>query len=520
MKAKDFDKSIDINKFLEDNMLNFSFDCNNFVDFLIKDGDIIKKTLKQINRENFKKYKKIEKNNKKQIFSDKKTTKNAENNQRKEIKNSKRIKKCNDQIIASNLDYKDIYLTIDKFNTNGKKTVVYFIDSFFPVIDGVVSVLDNYAVGMQKYYNVVICAPKHRQSAYKTDKYFVLYADSIFIKKQGYDLGFPQLDTEFQKFISLLKIDFVHVQSPFNMGNFGVMLAKKRKIPCFATFHSQFKQNFQNALKSEAFSQFLTSILMFVYKRADYSITMNDFARGVMREYGHKKNVEIIPNATNLTYKEYDKDFEESVLKKFKVDPNKFNMLYIGRFVEVKNVYFILDILKELHKKQKDFNFIFLGYGPEQSKMQKFVKENGLTKNVIFTEKVDDVDEKSILIKNSNLLVFPSIYDTDGIVRIESACFGVPTLCIEKTGVASAIKNDHNGFIEINSVNAFAERIDYLIKNVDFLKKVGQNAKIEIYNTWEDVCEKLYNLYEKCLEDYKNKHSKKPKIKNAKIEEK
>ena len=122
-----------------------------------------------------------------------------------EKQNSKRRRRANDQLLQSDLSSKDIYLTIDKFNNNGKKTVVYFIDSFFPVIDGVVAVLDNYAVQMQKYYNVVICAPKHKGSIFNTDKYFVLYADSLYIKAQGYDLGFPQLDPVFQKYISLLK---------------------------------------------------------------------------------------------------------------------------------------------------------------------------------------------------------------------------------------------------------------------------------------------------------------------------
>ena len=64
-------------------------------------------------------------------------------------------------------------------------------------------------------------------------------------------------------------------------------------------------------------------------------------------------------------------------------------MLFIGRFVEVKNVYFILSCLKELFKINKDFNFIFLGYGPEQSKMQKIVKENGMVIIYQFLHSID-----------------------------------------------------------------------------------------------------------------------------------
>ena len=107
-----------------------------------------------------------------------------------------------------------------------------------------------------------------------------------------------------------------------------------------------------------------------------------------------------------------------------------------------------MDSIIELYKINKDFNFIFLGYGPEQNKMQKICKENGLENIVKFTGKIDSEDEKAILIKNSNLLFFPSVYDTDGIVRIECACYSVPTLCIEETGVASSLKDNVNGYIE------------------------------------------------------------------------
>lgn len=477
--------------------------------------------IKKLNEKQKKRREKLDKKEKelqnekflKNIISTRKTIRKK--NELFEKQNDKRIKRCNDYLFSKNDEYRDIYLKIDEYNNNGKKTIVYFIDSFFPVIDGVVSVVDNYATLMQKYYNIVVCAPKHKNEEYKMDKYFVLYTDSVFIKKQGYDLGFPQMDAVFQKYLSLLKIDLIHIQSPFNMGTFGLSLAKKRKVPCLVTFHSQFKQNFYNAVKNEVIASWLTKILMGVYEKADTAITMNDFARKVMREYGLKKHVEIIPNATDLKPKEFDEKYEREVLQKHKINKDKFNMIFIGRFVEVKNVYFILDIIKDLYKINKEFNFIFLGYGPEQNHMQKIVRENGLENIVKFTGKVDSSDEKAVIIKNSNLLVFPSTYDTDGIVKIECAAYDVPTICIENTGVASSMTDNQNAFIEKYDKSAFVKRIDFLIKNVDFVQKIGKNAKEELYLTWEDVCKKLYLMYEDKLKAYQFKNAKKNKNKST-----
>jgi glycosyltransferase involved in cell wall biosynthesis len=430
--------------------------------------------------------------------------------------NTKRAEKCNKYLKVNDSDYREIYLTIDKFNNNGKKTIVYFCDSFYPCIDGVLSVMENYVRFMSKYYNVVVCAPKHKQKCYKVNDYFVLYSDSVFIKSQGYDLAFPQVDSTFQKYISLLKIDLIHLQSPFNMGSFGLNLAKKRKIPCFITFHSQFKKNFYDTVKNDTIATWLTKVVLGVFNKSTLAITMNPYASGVLKSYGYKKHIEIIPNATNLVRKEFEPEFENKILERHKIDKNKFNMIFVGRFVAVKNVYFLIEVLRDLFKINKDFNYIFLGYGPELEKMKKKCEEYGITSIVKFTGKIDDEDEKAVLLKNSNLMFFPSCYEIDSIVKIEAACYDVPTLCLENTSLSSVMTDNHNGFVCKNDKEDCVQRLDFLIKNADFVKKVGKNANLELYFTWEKPCTKLKELYEQYLKSYHFKNAKKNKNKTAK----
>lgn len=491
---------------------------------VIKELKEISKKMQKRKQNQQKKEKKLKKRKLNKILEEDKFSKNIiylreKNKKRQSIKdklNQKRIEKSNKYLLSKEDDVRDIYLTIDKFNTNGKKTIVYFIDSFFPLIDGVVAVLDNYARVMSKFYNVVVCAPKHNGVGKKMDNYFVLYADSMYIKSQGYDLAFPQLDASFQKYISLLKIDLIHLQSPFNLGNFGLNLAKKRNIPCFITFHSQFKQNFYNAVKNDMIATILTKILMVNYQKATLALTMNEFAKNIMREYGVKNEIELIPNATNMQPKNFSNEFENKIIQKHNINKEKFNIIFVGRFVEVKNVFFIIETISELYKTNKDFEFIFLGFGPEEEKMRKMCEENGITDIVKFTGKIDDIDEKSVIIKNSNLLFFPSIYDTDGIVKIECACYEVPTLCIKGTGAASYIKDNENGFLCKYDKNEFVKKLDFLVKNVEIVQKIGKNAKKDIYIVWETTCEKLRNLYEKYLESNTFKKSKNNKNKTTK----
>lgn len=433
---------------------------------------------------------------------------------KKKKQKEKIVKKCNKKIISTADKYRDIYMQIDKFNNNGKKTIAYFVDSFYPNVDGVVMVMENYVKYMSKYFNVVVCAPRHSKNDIYYKDYFVLYSDSIPVKKQGYDLAFPQFDNKFQKFISLLKIDLIHVHSPFNMGTFGVNLAKKRKIPCFSTFHSQFKRDFYENVKSDMVATVLTKIILYVYKKSTLTLTMNEFSRKLIKEYGLKKKVEIIPNATNMKKKNFDVEFENSVLEKYKINNKRFNIVFIGRLVAVKNVYFIINVLKELCLINNNFNFIFVGDGPEKYKMQKLCEENNMEKYINFVGKILNEDEKSIIIKNSQLLFFPSEYDTDGIVKMECACYDIPALCLKETGAASSIRDNQNGFLEDKDELKCAKRLDFLINNVDFVKKIGKNANLEIYKTWDIVCSDLKNLYDFYLRKntFKNQSNKSKNI--------
>ena len=76
--------------------------------------------------------------------------------------------------------------------------------------------------------------------------------------------------------------------------------------------------------------------------------------------------------------------------------------------------------------------------------------------------------------------------------------------------MSSGLKNNETGFVEKNDISSLVSKLDYLIKNVDFVKKIGKNAKEQIYITWDDVGFRLKSIYDKLfkvnvLKNTKNK---------------
>ena len=116
-----------------------------------------------------------------------------------------------------------------------------YIDSYSPVIDGVVTCVKNYAYWLnQKHGNCYVAAP--RCPGYEdTDPFSVYRFTSVPVpKKPPYRFGVSALDYRYHKAMAVQYPQLVHAHSPFTAGWDALRFAKRRDIPIVATFHSKF----------------------------------------------------------------------------------------------------------------------------------------------------------------------------------------------------------------------------------------------------------------------------------------
>lgn len=413
---------------------------------------------------------------------------------------------ANNEVNKQDKEYKKyIDQKIEEFNSNGKKTIVYFCDTYYPIIDGVIKVLENYAINLSKYYNVVLVVPKHKNKTI-TDKkdYLVIGVASMYFKFVNYDLAFPQVDSYLKTTLKKLKIDIIHSHTPFNMGAYASKLAEKRKVPFIVTMHSQYKQDFLRHTNSEAISNMLLSSLIKVFNSSTEVWTMHKRASDTLTSYGYNKNKFFyIQNATEYLPLENPAEAIEYVNNKYNIEKDQTVFLFIGRLVVVKNIMFIADSLKVLKDKGLKFKMIYIGNGPDEDELKEHIKELGLESDVILTGRIDDRQEIAKIIQRSNLFLFPSIYDTSSIVQIEAAAFDTPGVFIDGSVTANGIVHNHNGFLCKDSVEDFAQTVYDAVTNKELLEEVTKNAHKELYLTWEDVGKKAFERYEYLIEENK-----------------
>ena len=390
-----------------------------------------------------------------------------------------------------------ILKTIDEYNKNGKRTIAIFCDAYYPAVDGVIKVLENHATYLAKNNNIILCVPKHKNKLYdeSKNKYLVIGINALSVSSVGYDLALPSADKNFKNIINKARIDIVHLHSPFSLGAFAVNFAKKKKIPVIGTFHSLYKQDFYKATNNKALAVMLTNIIMNVFNKCNLVLTMNPYAEKMLREYGYKGKIKLLPNSIGWTIHSDVDNEKEMFIKKYNIQKNQVVFSFIGRLVIQKQILFMADVIKRLKEKGIDSKLILIGDGVDASKLKKKIKEDGTEDNFIFTGILKDERTKSALLGISKLFMFPSTYDTDGIVKIEAACMKVPTICVENTGVASSITDNVNGYISELDVEIFTNRIIEILKNEELRKQVGENAYKDLYLTWDEIVTKLEEYY-------------------------
>ena len=386
-----------------------------------------------------------------------------------------------------------------------KLKVGLFIDTFYPMVDGVIQVVDQYAKRLCKFCDVTVFTTKPRKNKVDTIEhpYKVVRSKIMPVPGRDYDLALPGMDKEFKKAVKEADLDIIHIHSPFTIGKQGVKYAKKHNVPVIATMHSQYKQDFYKATKMKWLANLMTSIIMKTFNKCDRCYAVNSrIAEIYYEDYKAKELPGVLSNGTDFTPVEDEKKAIEIVNEKFGLDNDIPVFLFVGRITNLKNVFFIARSLKILKDKGKKFKMFYVGSGPDEEKLKDLIKELGLENDVIMTGRIMDRELLKAIYFRAKLFLFPSYYDANSLVQIEAASQKTPTVFLEGSATSASVTNDVNGFISPNDEKAFAEKIYEVLNDEKLYDQVKKNAFENLYRSWDDCVKVAHELY---LEHIKKK---------------
>lgn len=371
-------------------------------------------------------------------------------------------------------------------------------------------VVDNYARRLVKYANVIVFVPNYFGTNYDDSvfPYKVVRCNSLKTFFLDYTLPIPKMDFKFKNEVEKYKLDIIHIHSPFTLGEAGLRYAKKHKVPCVATMHSQFKQDFQKAVKNEHFATFLNNRLIKIFDKCDECWAVNsEVARIFYEDYHYKCMPRVMNNATEMEPVENISQAKKYINEKHKLKSSDIVFLFVGRINTLKNIFFIVDSLKllKIKKPKLKFKMLFVGSGQDEEKLKQKINELDMEKEIIMCGKITDRKELSYYYSRADIMLFPSIYDASSIVQIEASSQKTPTIFLENTATSATVTNNVNGFLSKNTIEDYTNKIIEVIENKKLYKEVSENAYRDLYKNWDDTVEEVYNLYLEIIEKSQKK---------------
>ncbi len=97
---------------------------------------------------------------------------------------------------------------------------------------------------------------------------------------------------------------------------------------------------------------------------------------------------------------------------------------HVGRFSEVKNHAFLLDIVGRMVERDPNVRCLLVGDGPLRQEIEEKVNQLGLKDKVIFTGLRSDVPR--LMLGAMDVFLFPSNYEGLGLVLVEAQAAGLP----------------------------------------------------------------------------------------------
>lgn len=384
---------------------------------------------------------------------------------------------------------------------NKRLKIGLFLDSFFPAIDGVVNVVDNLAKELSIYNDVVVVVPYTESVGEDKDRpYKVIRIKSLPIPFSEYRISLMQTRmSESYKMLIEEKFDVIHIHSPFQIGILGKKIAKDLNIPCIATMHTRFDFEIRKRINNKYVINNIISRLIKVYNDCDKCIAVNNAMKKVFKDYGYLYEPVVIYNGTDLKTCQ-DKEIINKINTKYSLENVYPVFLFVGRIIDIKNIYFILDSLKLLKEEGYKFKMIYVGDGTDLKELKRRIIDYDMQDYCITTGIITDRNIISGFYKRADLFLFPSLFDASSLVQIEAAVNETPGLFIEGSVTSDTVINNGSGFTSSYSVYDYKERIKEIISDKVKLKIIGKNAKEMLGKSWKDIAKETYKLYLKELE--------------------
>lgn len=342
--------------------------------------------------------------------------------------------------------------------------IVMLTSNYKPFVGGVPISIERLADGLRsRGHTVFLFAPACGTGRESGDDIYTYRFRTVrpllgggFRPEQLFD---PSVERVFRD----LGADVIHVHDPFLVGRQALSLGRRYGVPVVFTHHTRYGQYLHYVrvyaaaeayaceghplaagLLRELRERWLPDYVTAFENRCDAVIAPSASLRQELLQRGVSRPVHILPTGLDETAFARN-DIASAKLRKELLGAKRFLLCTVSRLSREKELDVLLRSMAALKERVGDvFRLVVIGEGPERTSLETLRDRLGLAENVKFIGTVENA-RLAEYHRASDLFLFTSHSETQGIVLLEAMAAGRPVVALRAPGTVDIVQDGFNG---------------------------------------------------------------------------
>lgn len=391
----------------------------------------------------------------------------------------------------------------------------FFTETYLPQLNGV-SISLSFEKGelTKKGNEVYVFAPKTAGSN-EEDGVIRLNAMKVINSEPAQKMALPLPNRTFRKMLSV-KLDLVHAHGGGFFSFLGYQLALAKGYPFVLTYHTYLaKYTHYFFIKNKLVtSKVAANGSKLMCNLADVVIVPSEKMKVVLKKYGVSKKIAVVPNPIDVKkFKNVGRGFLRT---RYNLADDTIILLTVVRLGKEKNIDFIIKAFKKVVSENPKTKLFIVGDGPEKKNLETLAAKLSLQDKVIFTGFID-TEEIPQVYSDSDIFLFASTSETQGIVIPEAAACGLPFVVVRDLAFSGAVREGFNGYETPLRVEIFAKKALELSQDKEKRAEFSKNSLRLIEQNFNPdvIIQQLLDVYNEALEIRHNTPRVSSRIQNS-----
>ncbi len=363
--------------------------------------------------------------------------------------------------------------------------VVICTETFLPKIDGIVKVacltLEHF---QRRGIEAAVAAPEQGVREYAGARVIGVPGVHNPFYPEG-RIIFPNPST--YRRIKAFRPDIIHAFHPVMAGLAGLVIARRLKVPAIASFHLDlarisdfYRMGFMKYPTNWATNR--------VFNLADYALAPSRMVQAEMRRRGIR---EVGLWRRGVDAEQFHPRYRDANMRHLLSDghPNDTILLYVGRLAAEKQ----LEQLRPVLERVPGTRLALVGGGPYRRDLERYFADLPVKFAGYLTG-----EPLSQAYASADVFVFPSAFESFGLVILEAMASGIPVVSSRVGGAQDMIEEGVSGYtFAVSNVQALVCAVERIVTDPGRLHAMGSAARQHAeQQSWPHMMDELIACYE------------------------